>query len=209
MPSGSYSSAGLPEKSDSSILNSLTKNDLHRLVKNPPRAFPEQYEPHPLDLFKPLGGLRDRLQGDLRRLFQWKTEGAGGDRRERDVFQSVVVGESQSVSVAGGQELVRGPIRPVDRSQAMDHVFVGQVERVGDHRLTRPDRCKRPASLFESGSGGAMDRTGDATARHELRVRGVHHGIYVRLLGDVSGHELEGQGADALLHGLDQGSGGC
>lgn len=91
----------------------------------------------------------------------------------------------------------------------MDHVFVGQVERFGDHRLPRPGRRKRPASLFESGSGGAMDRTRDSAAGHELRVHGVHHGVHVRLLGDVAGDELEGQGADALLHRLGQGPWGC
>ena len=105
----------------------------------------------------------------------------------------------QRVAIARRQQSFGGLVATVDGTEAMNNVAIGKIMCAGDHRLARPDRRQRPALRLKARSGRSVDRSGHAAAGAQLRIRGIHDCVHIRLVGDVA---LNAFDSDAVMFSL-------
>src|SRR6185295_12898917 len=98
------------------------------------------------------------------RLVDRVAEDAGRDRRKRDRRDSVLLGQMQRAAIARGEQSLGGLVAAVDGTEAVNNVAIWKIMCTGDHRLTRADRCQRPALRLKARSGRSMDCSGHAAA---------------------------------------------
>src|SRR5262249_8055796 len=87
------------------------------------------------------------------------------------------------------------PAVPVDRPDGVDDPARAEPPAAGDLRVAGRAATELLALLEDIGPAGAVDRTVDAAAAAERRVRRVHDRVGV-LLRDVAPDELDGRGGD-------------
>lgn len=125
-------------------------------------------------------------QADMGSLFKWIAKGAGGNGWKSNTLQAICLGQAQCTPVAGSQQRFFRLIDTVDRTQAVNNIFIGQPAGPGNDSLAWLDGGKRRAYLFQFRTGPAVDSARNAATWHQPGVSGVDDDIHVRLRADIA-----------------------
>src|SRR6202011_5119112 len=129
--------------------------------------------------------------GDPRGLFDRVAVDAGGDCREGDATEGVLIGELEGVAVARGERVrfAVGAALP-NGAHAVDHMTGFQAIAAGELCLPGVGAAQGPAFLEQLGAGAAVDGPVDTATAEERGVGGVHDGVDVEQ-GDVALDHLD------------------